>query len=388
MMEAEVRWELMMEREMAMRRPGAEGFSFEGRMAVQFDPRMPLMHPFHNRLLEGRFTFPQPQLLQAVTPEIRPSSEVNKNKLILLAKPESNLSGAKRKTVTPPAAGGNEVAPFGLKKKPKEEWSCAMCQVSASNERGLNEHLHGRKHKSKEAALTAAKMVNFAGNLTLPRQRGESFKSFKDTDTITFKLEANVDKESLQKETGKDIIDQNILNNNLLEQIKEEHLEQENKKAEDLKYQNGTAVAQRMLRTTEIKGKNKFKFFCDMCQVGAISQTSMENHKMGKKHMARLSKNKEQLLRKNRNKEDSRKLNGTEVLEKVYGKTEFKKNKFMFWCEMCEVAVPSQKVMESHKKGKKHMSRQKKISQNNEITQPAVTIASSEATPRAEGNCD
>lgn len=34
-----------------------------------------------------------------------------------------------------------------------------------------------------------------------------------------------------------------------------------------------------------------------------------------------------------------------------------KKEKSKFWCELCKVATPSQKVLNSHRKGKKHMHR-------------------------------
>ena len=72
------------------------------------------------------------------------------------AKPEANLSGTKQKSVTPPEEGTNKPPLTGVsKKKVKEEWSCAICQVSTTTERGLNEHIQGKKHKSKEAALRA-----------------------------------------------------------------------------------------------------------------------------------------------------------------------------------------------------------------------------------------
>ncbi|KAJ7955654.1 Zinc finger protein like [Quillaja saponaria] len=383
MLEAEVRRELIMGREIAMRKPGAKGLSFEERVIMQFDQRMYMTQPFDNRPLDERFAVPLLQSPQAMTPEIRPPSETNKNKLILLAKPDPNLSEAKRKAVSPPAAAGNEFAPFGLKKKPKEDWSCALCQVSATSERGLNEHLQGKKHKAKEAALRGQKMVDRSSTLLLPVQRGESFKSIKATDTVTSNMQEKVDGESLHKETREGLLVLKNLNNDL-EYKQEEYLKQTAQNAEDLKNQNGTAAEQRVLQTTEFMGKKKFKFYCEICQVGTVSQMAMESHKKGKKHMGRLKTNKKQLLLKNQIKEDSEKLNGTALPEKVDEKTQFNKTKFRFWCEMCQVVAPSKTVMESHKKGKKHMYRLKEIFQNDGITLPAATIAASEATLRAE----
>ncbi|KAL6972910.1 hypothetical protein U1Q18_027085, partial [Sarracenia purpurea var. burkii] len=37
----------------------------------------------------------------------------------------------------------------------KEELSCALCQVTASSEHTLNDHLRGKKHKAKAARLKA-----------------------------------------------------------------------------------------------------------------------------------------------------------------------------------------------------------------------------------------
>jgi len=33
------------------------------------------------------------------------------------------------------------------------DWSCALCLVSATSEAGLNQHLEGKKHKSKQESL-------------------------------------------------------------------------------------------------------------------------------------------------------------------------------------------------------------------------------------------
>ncbi|KAJ6362125.1 hypothetical protein OIU78_002515 [Salix suchowensis] len=85
-------------------------------------------------------------------------------------KPDPNLCGAKRKAVTP-STGVGELPFAGIKKKPKEEWSCALCQVSATSERGLSEHLQGRRHKAKEAELRAQKMPKNPNKASIPIKR-------------------------------------------------------------------------------------------------------------------------------------------------------------------------------------------------------------------------
>lgn len=134
------------------------------------------------------------------------------------AKPDTNLPGEKRKAVTPPAVGPQELPVIGSNKKPKEDWSCAICQISTTSEQGLKEHLQGKKHRAKEAGLGT--------------------KS------------AKKDKSLLQK----------------------------NQDADDLEK-----------KRMESK-KDKFEFWCDVCQKGTHTEIVMTNHKMGKKHIARVEK--------------------------------------------------------------------------------------------------
>lgn len=101
-LEAEVRTEMMIEREMAMRRLAAtatpEGLSFEERFAMRFDPRLPpLMHPFEGFAFPGcggAFdTLPMmPRLLEAMPLDIKPPREINKDKLIVLVSYQSYIT--------------------------------------------------------------------------------------------------------------------------------------------------------------------------------------------------------------------------------------------------------------------------------------------------------
>ncbi|KAF2317011.1 hypothetical protein GH714_010518 [Hevea brasiliensis] len=74
--------------------------------------------------------------------------------ILLQAKPNSNLCGAKRKAATPPEQGAVGLPDAGLKKIPKEEWNCALCNVSATSEEigaysavVMEAHEKGKKHK-------------------------------------------------------------------------------------------------------------------------------------------------------------------------------------------------------------------------------------------------
>ncbi|KAG8095048.1 hypothetical protein GUJ93_ZPchr0012g19900 [Zizania palustris] len=63
-------------------------------------------------------------------------------------------AGVKRKADAIPATTGS-----GKVKKPAHDWSCALCQVSATSEAGLNDHLHGKRHKAKLAQRRPGKAI-------------------------------------------------------------------------------------------------------------------------------------------------------------------------------------------------------------------------------------
>lgn len=202
--------------------------------------------------------------------------------ILLQAKPDPNLSGTKRKAVTPPAGSTSELPPFGLKKRPKEEWSCALCQVSATSERGFNEHLQGKKHKAKEARLIAQTMGKIASSTPLPKETTKPSKLTATTDIRSSGLQARVGGESLHQNKTGDGSDQKMEITEDLKNDNEQVLLQKNQNAEDSKT-NGMATDQGAEKITEFKRK-KFKFWCEMCQIGAYSQVVMEGHKKGKRH--------------------------------------------------------------------------------------------------------
>lgn len=207
--------------------------------------------------------------------------------VVLQKKPDPNLCGAKRKAVTPAAEGVGELPFAGIKKKPKEEWSCALCQVSATSERGLNEHLQGRRHKAKEAGLRAQKMARNPNKASLPK---ETTKTAKVTiPTAGLEMEAKIEDESLQLNKSDNFSNKKIENKEERGNRNDVQLEQKNQQLEDLNKSMAEAV-QTKERTPEIKMKKKFKFWCEMCQIGAYSEMVMEAHKKGKKHLARLQK--------------------------------------------------------------------------------------------------
>ncbi|KAK3016721.1 hypothetical protein RJ639_007442 [Escallonia herrerae] len=200
--------------------------------------------------------------------------------IVDLGKPDVNLSGVKRKATTPPALDANELPSVGLPKKPKEEWGCAICQVSATSERGLNEHLQGKKHKAKEAGLRAQRTGKNFGIGLFPKKVAKLTKLDEGT-------------RSSSDQTGKMDNELLVTRESLLQIIPfigssktNEPLLQSNQEAGGIKKNNGE-YTRKVHKTDEFK-KKKFKFWCEMCQAGAFSEKVMNNHRKGKKHVSRL----------------------------------------------------------------------------------------------------
>ncbi|XP_021814007.1 uncharacterized protein LOC110756842 isoform X2 [Prunus avium] len=242
LLEAEVRRELMLERDIAMRRAAAaDGLAFD------HHPRL-----LHHPLDHDRFA----------------TSLINNHNLIPLAKPDPNLSGVKRKT--PPTAGASELPPTGLKKKPKEIWSCAMCQVSARSQKVFNQHLNGKKHKANEARLRAQKLGKSSSSAPLSKQTAK----FSEPEEI---------RESLDPSDGLDEKMQDACTS----KEKKEELPMENDQCrENLKIKDEVEVVQGPGRKEAVR-KKKFKFWCERCKVGAYSPNVMLAHMTGKKHIAK-----------------------------------------------------------------------------------------------------
>lgn len=189
---------------------------------------------------------------------------------LLQAKPDANVSGVKRKAETlPEAAISSELRTGGVpKKKIKEEWSCALCQVSATSKDGLNEHLQGKKHKSKEAALKAQRNgKNFSIGLFPKKPKPTEFVEM--TDDVKSK------ESSLCVVAMKE-----CPNGNDAPSLQIDHI------VDDSKEKNAALVQNK--RKTKVKRRKKYKFWCEHCKIGAFSKKVMEDHKTGKKHLARL----------------------------------------------------------------------------------------------------
>nr|GMD24305.1 Zinc finger protein like [Ipomoea batatas] len=319
-LEAEVRMELMREREAAMLRGQLpDERSLEERIVRLIEERLgvgisstrvaargengrsqvvPLREwsiepwtsevPFRQQSVEPRLFELKPhsefQSLEPNISEVKPAPELGKEKerIVFKAKPDG-VSGVKRKMETPPEVAISTGVP---KKKVKEEWSCALCQVSATSKDGLNEHLRGKKHKSKEAGLKAQRSAkNFSIGL-FPK---------KPKPVVLAEMADDVkSKESLSGVVAM----KGCPNGNDAPSL------QINRAVDDSKEKNAATVQNK--QKTNAKKRKKYKFWCEHCKIGAFSKKVMEDHKIGKKHLARVQGMKEDTTTEKLNDDDAK----------------------------------------------------------------------------------
>lgn len=119
-------------------------------------------------------------------------------------------------------------------------------------------------------------------------------------------------------------------------------------------------------RAAQGKPKPKFKLWCDVCSVGAFSETVMRNHELGKKHLAAIDKQKEQPPETSAAASSSlitAPASSVTLLENANGMAlneTGKKTVMIIRCETCDIVTNSEKMMEMHKLGKKHKAQLKK----------------------------
>ncbi|XP_047169081.1 uncharacterized protein LOC124837683 isoform X1 [Vigna umbellata] len=155
-LEEEVRRELMSER--------ALGITCGERVSLSMIPGRRLQNSVHNSNIFGG---PQPQLAHKV--DITQFYKQKPNETLTNNQPNVVLSGAKCKEVLHREVldvnlvkrkleasfrGDDKHSGSSLEKKPKNDWRCALCHIVTTSEKGLNDHLQGKKHKIKEASRT------------------------------------------------------------------------------------------------------------------------------------------------------------------------------------------------------------------------------------------
>ncbi|XP_073158000.1 uncharacterized protein [Henckelia pumila] len=322
-LEAEVRLELMMEREMAMRQTGSgfpfgssplmgpespmrpsllvpkAGWSAEERLGMTLEDKEKL-----KRIENGRLeTLPfQRGAADLRISEIKNASKGNKEKerILLLTKPDENVSGSKVNDVTPPEAVNIELlADVIANKISKEKWSCALCRIMATSEKDLNEHVLGRKHKSKVAALRAQKTgKNYSIGLFTKKPTKSIHVKEKGVKLKALSLSAHkVGKAATSKKYDLPLSEKNPKSEHL-KKTQAEVIRKVRKKENDPRkkgckfsevlnaHKSGNIELPAVVSANK---KSKEEWRCALCQVIATSENDLNEHVLGKKHKSKVA---------------------------------------------------------------------------------------------------
>ncbi|GMQ06854.1 hypothetical protein CsSME_00051288 [Camellia sinensis var. sinensis] len=193
---------------------------------------------------------------------IKPTYDLSNGQVLPMVKPtNSSVAGMKRKFEASIAECGDGTPSVNVGKKIQKEWSCALCHVTVTCERHLQEHLKGRKHKAKERALweSNTKVNNNPSNsnqLVVPSGHKKP------------NLDGHRDGNH-EKMNDMDNVDNGVQQKANLEKI------------------NGGAKESEMQTNLEYD----FKFWCTMCKVGTTSEVLMTAHQTGKEHITLLQEN-------------------------------------------------------------------------------------------------
>ncbi|KAK4377225.1 hypothetical protein RND71_003521 [Anisodus tanguticus] len=297
MLEFEVRRELMMEREVAVWRGDhryaslsisprfpflkqqADAVSLVSGLAARRDMEQSLEVPFQRRVVEPKVSIltAEPEILQvqpSLDSRLREDSGIllpprlishlfiseHRSPLLLLAliqaKPDTTFSGAKRKAITPIQEVAEKPSLSSAPKKNVNEWRCAVCQVSATNQDGLNNHFQGKKHKRKEATLREQKHEKNCSIGFFPK-KPKLIQLVESCDDMI------PEKKSEEGSSGTNDID-----------------------APSLLIEDSTDDLRK--NANEEHSNRAFKFWCETCKIGTTSEKLMETHRIGKKHARRL----------------------------------------------------------------------------------------------------
>eukprot|EP00262_Sarcandra_glabra_P013398 TRINITY_DN370_c0_g2_i1.p1 TRINITY_DN370_c0_g2~~TRINITY_DN370_c0_g2_i1.p1 ORF type:complete len:349 (+),score=52.38 TRINITY_DN370_c0_g2_i1:195-1241(+) len=157
-LEEEVRRELELERGLALqqRQSATDRFPFMALSVMSSEPRVPLSHNHlqgvrvgDRMALSGRS---EVRIVERLPFQRHAGAAIGPSEVKSLS-PKPIIVGLKRKASD---------AATSVNDKPKKvvkELGCALCQVSATSEQALNDHMQGKKHKAKEEQLRANKPV-------------------------------------------------------------------------------------------------------------------------------------------------------------------------------------------------------------------------------------
>jgi hypothetical protein len=294
----------------------------------------------------------------------------------LQAKPDPGFLSPKRKADYVPDA---EPSAIGLKKKPKEEWSCELCQIKATCESGLNAHLKGKKHKVNE--LRQKRKID---RINKKREKTAN----KATETVVTTAKLGVDAETDQQ-PHQPCIALEVMNETMVDKAVAESKKQE--QSVEMMVDKVVAEAEKEVLLVETVADNGVaeagkEELVETVADNGVSVTEPKNEKKLVETMVDKSKTEfktgEKFVEKSQNTGCLERKTDAAAPEEAGKIVAWTKRKMVqpLWCDICQIGTPSPTVMEGHMKGKKHMKKMKNFGQKN--ASPSSISSVSQKAPR------
>lgn len=243
--------------------------------------------------------------------------------------PSLGISGMKRKAETSLATSDEETASVASKDLQKKKWYCSLCGVSATSAGGLNLHLHGKKHKAKEAMSKSGDMAS-----SISPDSYSTENSLLPTEPTESKV-LPVDEEKSQVQSVQEV-------KSPVQPMEEEQSQLQPMEEEKSQLQLMEEEKSQVQMMEEEKTQATKKWECSLCQLSVTSEILLKSHLQGKKHKAKEAK-----LGVDQGKSDNRVETAKEKSEDV------KK----WYCSLCQVSAMSEKNLNDHFQGKKHKAK-------------------------------
>ncbi|GAY55539.1 hypothetical protein CUMW_164940, partial [Citrus unshiu] len=197
-------------------------------------------------------------------------------------KPYPNLCGSNQEAATLPADSGK---PCSTGSKKPMHWSCALCRVSSTSKRDLDEHLRGKKHEAKEEELLGGQKW--------------TKKSTESIDSAGQEMKTKVEEESVK--ANKIVVGS--------DQKGEGGQAQQVKPYPNLcgSKQEATTLPADSGKPCSTGSKKPMHWSCALCQVSSTSKRNLDEHLRGKKHKAKeegLEREKKHMARSNESKKN------------------------------------------------------------------------------------
>ncbi|XP_057494547.1 uncharacterized protein LOC130779772 isoform X3 [Actinidia eriantha] len=308
---------------------------------------------------------------------------------------DSNLTQIEKKTVgageikektVAEACGENKVPEIPTSEKVQREWTCDLCQVKTTNEKTLDHHLQGKKHKAKCEKLNVSKQANKNKSCSTPKANDHEADKpvFSDgpNQSNTKKQEGMVQPNQTAEENVKygEIKEKNPAATTEWVNCVDSNLTQIEKKtvgAGEIKEKTvAEACGENKVPEIPTSEKVQREWTCDLCQVKTTNEKTLDHHLQGKKHKAKCEKlNVSKQANKNQGC-STPKANDHEAEKPVFSdrpnQSNTKKQEGMvqpnqtaepckpvvpkFWCSLCDVKCLSEIDLASHINGQKHLS--------------------------------